>query len=51
MLVDFEYIFFLVNLLALKFVTHVSNIELISFQNSMVNKQFFCPWEGVKVGP
>jgi len=48
LLVDFEYLF-LMNLLALKFGTHVINIEMGSCQKFDGKKTIFSLWEGVKV--
>ena len=49
MLVDFEYICFCVNLLDLKFYTHVINIEMVLCQKLHGQIYFFNPWEGIKV--
>jgi len=38
------------NLLALKLKTPVINIEMMLCQKFHGKKQFFSPWEGVKVG-
>jgi len=45
MLVDFEYLFFCVNLLTLKFGTHNINIEMISSQKFHGKKILFQPLE------
>ena len=53
MLVDFEFFYFYMSLLDLKFCTHVINIEMVSCQKcygQLFLFLFFNPWEGVKVG-
>jgi len=39
-----------VNIFALKFGTHVINIEMILCKKFHDKKAIFSPWEGVKVG-
>jgi len=49
MLVELEYIFWY-KTFNLEFGTHVINIKMIVWKKFILNKQFFSPQEGIKVG-